>query len=269
MFRLFSLSVMALGWVAIGTAQAQSPSTSSSRPLGTADWSGFYIGAGAGAVLGQSNTSATTEETGTSYFTDTDFAQLGTAGHGSMRRGKPTGGLEVGYVRQFGQFFVGLEASANTLFLDQSRTGGDNYLTQPAEAFTLRQRVKADWQATLRPRVGWAQDNWLAYVTAGVAVSEVTLDVDFSDTFNAGARGNSSNTEIVPGFTAGFGGEYALNENWSLRASYLYVDFGKVETSTRVTNASFPALSDSIESSADLRTHTFLIGVTYRFGDFW
>ena len=268
MFRVFSLIAMVAAWAAIGSAQAQSSSAPTSRAEGNADWSGFYVGAGVGAVLGRPDTSANVSQNASSYFTTTDFDQIGAAGDGHMQQTKPTGGLEIGYARQFGRVFVGLEASANTLFLDQSRADGDAFLSEPTASFTLRQRVTADWQATLRPRLGWAQDNWLAYVTAGVAITEVTLDVNFRDNFQANARGYSSNSEILTGFTAGFGGEYALNSNWSLRASYLYADFGSVNSSTTINNPDFPALSDTIESSADLRTHTFLIGVSYRFGDF-
>lgn len=120
----------------------------------------------------------------------------------------------------------------------------------------------------MRPRLGWAQDNWLAFVSGGLAVTRVTLETTFSDNFTGNASGHDTDTETRLGWTLGLGGEVVLDGNWSLRADYLYADFGRVDTSALVTNPGSPGNSSVLESSADLQTHTVLIGLTYRFDGF-
>ena len=255
------VAVIVVGSVGVGVAQAQSPSA--------VDWSGFYVGGGVGGTVGVSETT-TFVASGGSYLTGTDFSQVASSGRGDLSQWRASGGVEVGYSRQFGNILLGVEASANTLSLDELRSAGQTYLTAPPARYTLHQSVKADWQATVRPRLGWAQDNWLAYVTGGLAVTQVTLDTKYYDNFAAGgfggAVGRSSDTETKAGWTLGLGGEYALNRNWSLRGDYLYADFGSVDSSTVVRH---PGSGTSVlDSSADLRTHTVLIGLTYRFDGF-
>lgn len=254
--KLFGILAIALGWAVAVGASAQTAAI---------DWSGFHLGGNAGATINDSRTRASVAPGGT-YFIGTDFAQVSDAGNGTLSQARPTGGIEAGYSRQYGRLLVGVEAGANALFLDDSRSSSATYLTQPTAQFTLKQSVEADWMATLRARLGFAGDNWLVYVAGGPAVTRVTLETSFSDNFAATASGRDSNAETKLGWTLGLGGEYALNRSWSLKAQYLYADFGWVESSMTVVN---PGNGTSVvDNKADFRTHTVLIGVTYRFNSF-
>lgn len=257
--RLILIAAAMAGCSVAGTAQAQS----------AIDWSGFYVGAGVGVVVNHAHTSATAQENGSTYFTNAgtgnDFAQIAESGDGSMTQLRPAGGIQVGYRKQFGHFLVGLEAGANSLALDESRSAGQTYDTAPTAQFVIRQEIEADWQAALLPNLGWAQDNWAVTVSGGPAITEVRAETTFTDNFNAGAFGQDSTRDIKLGWAIGLNGEYALGGNWSLRGGYLYTDFGSTDTSFRVTNAGD---SSVIDGSVDLRTHTILIGLTYRFGSF-
>lgn len=233
-------------------AQAQAP----------VDWSGFRVGGHVGAVQGESGTSATVLPGGT-YFTGADFTQLPRAGDGSLSQWQPTGGIAGGYDKQFGRWVLGIELSANTLYFDDQRTVTQNYITQPASQFTLHQSVKADWMASVRPRIGGAFDDWLVYVTGGPAITRITLDTSIGDNFNGGMYGRNSTTVVKVGWAAGFGGEYALDRSWSLSAQYLFTTFGEVDSRTRVDN---PGDGTSVlNNSAELQTHLMLLGVNYRF----
>jgi opacity protein-like surface antigen len=245
---------------AAGVAQAQSPSA--------VDWSGFYIGAGVGAVAGQSDTTALAQPSGSSYFLADSFDQVAESGNGSLSQWRPAGGIQVGYRKQLGHFLVGIEAGANSLALDDSRSAGQFYIAAPANQFVIRHEIEADWQATLLPHLGWAQDNWSATVSAGLAITEVRAETTFTDDSGPGAFGRDSTRDVKLGWAVGLNGEYALDGNWSLRGGYLYTDFGNTDTSPVVTNAGAPGLSNVIDSSVDLRTHTILIGLTYRFNSF-
>ena len=44
----------------------------------------------------------------------------------------------------------------------------------------------ANWLATVRPRIGWAANNWLLYATGGVAVTNFKDDFALSGTTAAG-----------------------------------------------------------------------------------
>lgn len=60
-----------------------------------------------------------------------------------------------------------------------------------------------------------------------------------------------------------------MNKAWSLSAQYLYADFGSVSNSTTVTHPSptTPYPRAVIDSSAELRNQSLMVGLTYRFKD--
>jgi opacity protein-like surface antigen len=233
------------------------------QPEPAVDWSGFYLGGSLGAVHGESDPRTGVASSG-GYFTTTDPAQIEEAGAGSLSQFRPTGSLYGGYGMQFGNIVAGLEVSAGTLFIDQSRAVTTEYQSLPGTSFTIEQTVSADWVATFRPRVGWAQDGWLAYVSGGVAVTQLNFDSRFSDNaFSASSDGSTDELKI--GWTVGGGGEFALDEDWSLRGEYMFTDFGDIDSSSVVDETFVGNVPAALDHSADFTTHAFSIGVTFRF----
>jgi len=227
------------------------------------DWSGFYVG---GLLGGASSKVQARTTVGVSKYLDaTDARQMDRAGNNDLLQWRPAGSLVGGYNKQFGNILIGIEASANTLALNDERTVSEIYQTVPTARFVLKQSVTADWMATVRPRLGWVEDNWLGYVTGGLAVTQLKLDTLFTDNaFNGFSQ--SSETKITTGWSIGLGGEYALDENWALRGEYLYTQFGKVKSSSETlsTNNS----GGSLDHTASLDTQAVMIGLTYRFKGF-
>lgn len=258
-YSYFAILLMAYGTI-INPAHAKTSTAG--------DWSGYYAGGSVGVTAGVGDTSAATTTPGaTSYFNvASDVTQVTAAGDGSIIQWRPSGGIYGGFGKQYGNILVGIEASANSLYLDDSRTKHVTYISVPTAQFALRQSLNADWQGTLRLRLGYAQENWLAFVSAGAAVTRVTVDTLFTDT-NApgGAIGRDSTTQTKAGWTLGAGGEFILNENWSVRGEYLYTNFGEVDSRAVVTHPAFAGISSPLTNSVDLDTHTVLIGFTYRF----
>ena len=164
-----------------------------------------------------------------------------------------------------GNVVIGAEASANSLHSDDSRAQTVTYISAPGSQFTLRQSAKAAWQGTLRLRLGYTRDSWLAYVTGGVALARVKLATSFSDNFLLGASAQVSKSETKTGWTLGAGGEHALSKDWAIRGEYLYANFGNLDNNSVVTNPSNPGLSNVIRNSKDFRTHALSIGFVYRF----
>jgi outer membrane immunogenic protein len=229
------------------------------------DGNGFYLGGGLGNAHANVHTNATANSSAASYFITTDFGQVSGAGEATVARNNFSGTAFGGYEQRYGNLLAGVEASAHGMSLDESRSQTVTWLSAAPSQFTLRQSYKADWQATLRGRLGLACNSGLAYVTAGAAFTRATYAVNLSDNFGAGMRGSASSAKTLTGWTAGVGGEYALNRHLALRAEYLYADFGSVHTTVSISSPSSPGLGNTVDSSARLKTQLATVGLVYRF----
>lgn len=249
-----------VGLIAALAAAASSGAMAQTAPAAI-DWSGFYV---SGFLGGTKNNGVAKTTVGVQQYLDaTDARQIDRAtGHNDLDDWRPSGGVAGGYSKQFGNVVVGIEGSANTLFLNEDRLTSETFITAPTAQFRITQSVSADWMATLRPRLGWAQDNWLGYVTGGIAATRLKMHTLYTDNAFSGYS-EASKSKLVAGWSLGVGGEYALNKDWSLRADYLYTRFDDIKTSsvTTSTNNSGGALFHGV----DLDTHGLFIGFTYRF----
>jgi len=80
-------------------------------------------------------------------------------------------------------------------------------------------RASYDFFGTVRGRLGWAFENVLFYGTGGFAYAGVDHE------FLVGPlKGNFSDHDVVPGWTAGGGTEWAIDPWTFLRVEALYVD---------------------------------------------
>ncbi|WP_158626059.1 outer membrane protein [Arsenicitalea aurantiaca] len=107
-----------------------------------------------------------------------------------------------------------------------------------------------DWLATIRGRVGFAADAFLIYGTAGVAFAGV--DVDFDGGSTQFPDDSDSNTHT--GWVVGAGIETMVTETISLKAEYLYHDFGSQDYSL-----------NSIPGEGSLNVSTAKIGLNFHF----
>lgn len=236
-----------------GSAMAQSPRAA-------VDWSGLYVSGLAGATNGTADMKTVAGRL--QYMDATDARQIARVGKNDIDQWRPSGALAGGYGMQFGHVLVGIEASANTLLIDEEHVRRQEMDANPGSQSTIRQSVKADWMATLRPKLGWAQDNWLGYITGGVAATRVRFDAQYTDNAFSGFS-KASKEQVVTGWSIGIGGEYALGGNWSLRGDYLFTRFGEVHSVSDVTSTNNSG--GTMFHSADLDTHGLFLGVTYRF----
>ncbi|MGL4291464.1 MAG: outer membrane protein [Phreatobacter sp.] len=143
------------------------------------------------------------------------------------------GGLHAGYNMLVSpNILLGLEAAGSI---------GGGSATTPGGYAT----VKSGWDAQFRARAGFVHGQWLVFAAAGLALQDQRYeDID-------GFR--LSKTRL--GWTVGAGIEYAIDPAWRVRAEYLYSNFG---TSTALDNYNSPF-------SLKTDTHTFRLGVSYRF----
>jgi outer membrane immunogenic protein len=82
-------------------------------------------------------------------------------------------------------------------------------------------------QGSVRGRLGYAFDRILVYVTGGAEFADVQNTFSSRGIIGAFPGGTDSFSSVRTGWTLGGGVEYAIADNWSLRAEYRYTDFGR------------------------------------------
>jgi outer membrane immunogenic protein len=197
-------------------------------------WTGFYIGGQVGYAWGKNNVNFGDN------FGDFDSFSYNTSG--------VIGGAHVGYNLQLSQFVIGLEGdvdgtsqrksfSQSMLFGSSLVTGAFGGLAGPLTG-TGTFAVNHSIEGSIRGRVGYAWDRVLLYATGGVAFGGFNSSVSgnfagfvTADTTSGLAPfgpigGSSSSSATRVGWTVGGGLEYAVTNNWSIRAEYRYTDFG-------------------------------------------
>jgi outer membrane immunogenic protein len=170
-------------------------------------WSGFYVGANGGFA----------------WSADPRVDCLGVGGPCATTFPAPTAkgaefGLQAGYNWQIGNFVVGVEGDINKLAA-QGLTGfpGIDPGKGPDQLSS-----RYDWLGTARGRVGVTAGSALFYATGGFAYGRVGHNY----LYGIGSPANTQAfglAENQTGWTVGGGAEYAINQNWSVRAEYLFV----------------------------------------------
>ena len=270
-----------LGWKFDGMdmPKAKSPATLHRGPY---NWTGFYAGGNAGYAWGQADTGANTVcevEFGyfCQYLTDNQSpliagadraAAVSATGSRSIDANGFTGGVQAGGNWQKGNLVVGFEIDANAFRLDGTRSAsavapplGQPPLTTPAD-HTVSSGINTNWLLTARTRFGWAFSDMMLYGTVGLALTDLKLATSYRDT--DGAAMDASNTDVRAGLVIGGGLEWAVGSNWTVKAEYLYVDFGDVNTYGVVTSP-VDGRASTYEVSADLNAHIARLGVNRRF----
>jgi outer membrane immunogenic protein len=188
------------------------------------DWTGFYIGLNAGYSWGNVDIAAS------DAFVNVlppPYALPPVAT--TLHPASFIGGAQAGYNWQTGNWVLGLE-------IDIAWRNGKSDFTFafPNGLDFASFHVEQNWVGTVRPRLGIAANNWLFYVTGGLAYGE--LEHSYMETRPTVASANRMASENVTraGWTAGGGVAVAFNPQLSLGVEYLYMDFGS-------STLSFPA----------------------------
>jgi opacity protein-like surface antigen len=222
------------------------------------NWTGLYVGAFGSALLGTA---------------DWNFVGGGVSPHVG---GYDFGG-DIGYNYQVGPYVLGVEAE-----LGKARVTGGTACgpllsgpifgpAQPAAPmFQMTCNAWADWMATATARVGYAWERVLFYARVGGAWTNQQV----SATCNENAVGLALNfpqqscfnpagvlsagfggSKTILGWIAGYGTEFALTRNWSVRAEYNYISFGDRNV----------VASDGSLLNIGMHVSEAKIGVNYRF----
>ncbi|MET0630811.1 MAG: outer membrane beta-barrel protein [Xanthobacteraceae bacterium] len=241
-------------------------------------WSGFYVGVNAGGAWGKFDPITTTVFSPIGYFEDTGVPAVNAVGVQTINPSAFTGGVQAGFNWQAGSFVGGVEVDFNSFRLSGSATGTGVYPCCAPAGFTVTSAVSTDWLFTARGRLGFAANNWLFYVTGGLAVTNLKGDFSFTDNCgdvaicngpggpNAAEAASLSKTKL--GYAVGGGVEAGLWSNWSLKAEYLYVRFSSESVAGLITTPALVFFSNNnpFTHTIDLRAHIARLGLNYRFG---
>lgn len=202
MIRTLLASVAFAVLALAGAAQAadlpsrRAPSSDYYAPAPVFTWTGFYLGLNAGYGWGSFTNGA------------------------EQLFGKPSGfvgGITGGFNYQAAQnIVIGIEG-------DWDLSGISNANQMPFFAFGGEGKVTS--LATIRPRIGYAADRALVYVTGGLALGSVSTSVN--DWRAVPFFGSSSSFQA--GFSVGAGIEYAFTNHISAKAEYLFSSLGTKE----------------------------------------
>jgi outer membrane immunogenic protein len=213
--------------------------------LPTFTWSGFYAGVQGGYAFGAGD-GQLTETTSAATPVISSFDR-------SIKPRGFLGGLHAGYNFQSGGYVYGLEADAEYAMVDGSLSSATSTNATTVGRFSAEQ----DFRGSLRARFGLAYDGILIYVTGGAAAARIEATY--------AAAGRASKNDVLIGWTAGAGVEYALWSNWSVRAEYRYTNFGDQSVSFPGTTV-VAGNTSSYKWSVDHTEHAVRAGLTYRFG---
>src|SRR5579883_528543 len=207
-------------------------------PAQAYNWNGFYVGAYLGADWGRTNwTFGDDGETD-----DPRFAGF-------------LGGGEIGYNYQTVKWVFGLEGDAgwtNARGAQPCPTG-----------FFYNCEISTNWLSTATARIGYAYwDRLLTYVKAGAAIARDQAQ----SVCDPGSRPtiafvvldgcpSAADSKTRAGWTVGWGTEFGLTQNLSVKSEMLYFDLG----SDRYNIAGVPV---------DIQRNGFIstVGLHYRFG---
>jgi outer membrane immunogenic protein len=270
-----------------GSAQAADmPLKARPAPVPVYAWTGFYGGINGGY--------AWTGDQTTTFTPGDPFVQFVTCGGGgggtcalpasSKLRGG-FGGLQAGYNWQVNPYFLaGVEAD----FQGSAIRG--NAVDPPFRFIGLPSQIatehKVTWFGTVRGRLGFLPtDRMLIYGTGGFAFGRVEANSAMTflipiGTFQAGGfgfgvnctvgvslptclTGNSART--ATGWTAGGGFEFALLQNISLKAEYLYVNLGTGDHALVAVVPPVGSAPASFNVSRKVDYNLARVGLNYRF----
>jgi opacity protein-like surface antigen len=220
-----------------GPVFAKAPTYKAPAAPAAYNWNGFYIGAYMGADWGHTKWSFAD---GSSI--DPHFAGLLSGG-------------EIGYNYQVGKWVFGVEGD-----IGWTNARG----AQPCQTdFFHNCEINGNWLSTATARVGYAYwDRLLAYVKAGAVIAQdqaqVVCDTGSRPTIltvTLDGCPSQSDSKTRAGWTVGWGTEFGLTQNLSVKTETMYFDLG----SDRYNVGGTPI---------DIQKNGFIstVGLHYRFG---
>jgi len=222
-------------------------------------WSGFNVGINTGVLVNRS----TTDVTGAGDFLQPPFLDnnLERSAYWKIHNVGATVGVQLGYNYQVGHFVCGLEADFNASSLSKifyTYRVIDGILESTFEEWVEH---KIPWFGTLRPRIGFDINNILCiYATGGLLYGQVRSSTNILYRLDPYV---GEKNKIKANWTAGCGMEGSINDRLSLRAEYLYLNFGKFSYDDPNISNTYPTLYFLTEVSSQVHCIRLALNTTF------
>jgi outer membrane immunogenic protein len=205
-------------------------------PPAAFSWTGFYVGGNIGGMWSRDG------------VVDLDPNHYGMI-PGNANTLSPVGivgGVQAGYNYQISSVVLGVEGDLDF----SSAKGSFRFLDSPGAPYSIHS-TSLPFFGDIRARAGVAFDRFLPYVTGGVVFADVKNSfVDPSWGFSLNRGGSAT------GWTVGGGAEYAIDNHWSVKAEYLFMQFPSVTAGLQSNYYAF-----KFKDSAQVAR----VGLNYRF----
>ncbi|RAI43598.1 outer membrane protein [Rhodoplanes roseus] len=207
-------------------------------PVPAFSWTGCYLGAHVGGASMKST------------FSDFEGGYFGNNDNGV---GAVAGG-QLGCNYQIGMFVLGLEGEGYWSGVKQTFDYG--YIGSLYSTET-----KNKYNFDVAARIGVAFDRVLAYGKIGWVWGQFDFNAGYS---SGGGFSNYSGDTMLNGLLLGLGVEYALTNNWTVKAEYNYLNFGSKGMDLTYCDNGGCLSGYTFSGSADM--HIGKIGINYKFG---
>jgi outer membrane immunogenic protein len=229
-------------------------------------WTGFYLGGNLGYASGDSDSKVVL---GGLYSIESQAFREDIINN-SQDKQNPSGmsfGFQAGYDHQFdNKFVLGVELDYSELDLDESRqTPPLDLISDPAD-FAFSNKVEVNQTFSLRPKLGYAFDSTMVYVTAGYARTSADFSSDLLSTNGYSKVGKSSKT--LSSTIWGIGVEHKFFDKVSAKLEYLKINGDDTSYTAEYregSNFAPPAFSYSEKFNVDLDYDIIRAGINYRF----
>jgi outer membrane immunogenic protein len=230
------------------------------------DWTGFYIGGGAGGGL--ANFSG-----GASGVFDADTTTPGTTDTFAFPydndEGFFFGTAQIGYDQRLpASFIVGVFADYDfnsdieTSFSDTALLAVSG---APGDAMTVAGTAEVDDSWTIGARLGYLLNpGTMVYALAGWTHTDLTISGTFSTNVGGGAPVPFSAEEDVDALTIGAGVETLLRPGFSLKFEYRYTDLGGLSVAADLAGAAGAGSDGALTADSDMDVHTVRAVLTWR-----
>jgi outer membrane immunogenic protein len=237
--RKLALAVAVL--VATGTSALAGGSIKDVPAVAAPTWEGTYVGVQVGGVWSDWSYSNATADLYYGPFAYDGFPLGGLDGAGF------TGGVHLGYNRQWGRVVGGIEADINWTNADDSREFRAGFLP-----FKLKSSIES--YGTVRARLGVVHDRMLIYATGGFAWGSTEAEITSPGSgFSFSYPFVTSDNALHVGWTAGGGVQVMLGQQWFLGVEYKHIDLGNEKLTFDFPLASGTTSTDLVLDEVTLR----------------
>jgi outer membrane immunogenic protein len=285
-FISLATAVATFGFVGAASAADMPVKAPTYRPADVApyNWTGFYIGGNIGYGWGNSSYSFSADNGAGQGLLNTGIGGISPQS-GSFRANGLIGGGQLGYNWQFERAWVaGIEAdfAASNVRGDGSPAATTNLGIGGIQPALIPASRNLDWFGTVRGRLGFLpMERLLIFATGGLAYGKTSANASITvrvtgPVVPVPADGTTlscvgavpcvaaSASQTSAGWTIGGGLEYAVWNNITVKAEYLYINLGN--QTTHLTAVPPATGTGSIAAKFDDATYNFVrMGLNYRF----